>query len=485
MNRKLKWAMIAVASLIVIWGVYNLLIVDDTRFGSGEDTSATTETNAESTTNVADPTQVAEELPSAIVVSLQNRLSELTSEALDGRYPGTEGGRLAEEYLVSEMQTIGLESPDFAEDYLMAFELVLPVHNQLSTLVLETADSQIAFDYGEDFVPFVTRDFAVSKGEFSGSVTVIDDPFKLVDFKFYGHPEIVLYKASAFSGIGYESLFAQILEAPDRPEVVLYESTQQNSGHFVLSPYSRRSGANNNAGGLYIYKVSSEVYDLINTNQGAKISGTVDTDMETIIAHNIVGMIDGTGEEGIIISAHFDHLGNNLDGTYNPGALDNASGVAAMLTIAEQLMDNPNPEYDYYFIAFNGEEEGLYGSGAFAAEGVLSPTQFHMINLDMVGASEEIKLEVASTGEQSIPYQDIFFSEALAAGLDVIKTDKGSSDHVPMEAVGFKAISLTELDKRYYHTPKDTIEVAVDFEKMEKVVLFSLSFILKMLSTLP
>ena len=481
MNRKLKWAIIAFVAFFAIWGVTFLLNHKDDASSELESQIAS---NEDSTTAL-ESTQAVENLPSATVLSLRERMEQLTSVAFDGRYPGTEGGRLTEAYLVSEMRQIGLASPSFAENYLMEFELILPVHKQLSTLVLETGEAKLAFEYGEDFVPFVTRDFAVAEGAFSGKVSVIDDPFKLVDFDYYGHPEIVLYKESAFSGIGYESLFAQILEAPNRPKVILYESAQQNSGHFVLSPYSRRAGVNDNEGGLFIYKVSSEAFAMIAANPEAQLSGTVDAVMETITANNVVGMIDGSGDEGVIITAHFDHLGNNLDGTYNPGALDNASGVAAMLAVAEQLVTNPNPEFDYYFIAFNGEEEGLFGSGAFAAEGVLSPAQFHMINLDMVGASGDVKLEIASTSEQSLPYQDVVFAEALEAGLDVIKTDKGSSDHVPMEATGFKAVSLTELDKRYYHTPKDVTDDAVNLEKMEKVVTFVLGFLLERLSTLP
>ncbi|MTI96574.1 MAG: M28 family peptidase [Firmicutes bacterium] len=56
---------------------------------------------------------------------------------------------------------------------------------------------------------------------------------------------------------------------------------------------------------------------------------------------NVIGIIPGVDEDlqdsAIIIGAHLGHVGENKDGTYQPGALDNASGVAAMMEIAGTL----------------------------------------------------------------------------------------------------------------------------------------------------
>lgn len=63
--------------------------------------------------------------------------------------------------------------------------------------------------------------------------------------------------------------------------------------------------------------------------------------------------------ECIIIGAHFDQIGAFADGTYNPGALDNASGTAVMMEIARVLKERKeSPKRSLLFIAFNAEELG-------------------------------------------------------------------------------------------------------------------------------
>lgn len=404
----------------------------------------------------------------------ERHMIKLTSVELDGRYPGTEGNRLATAYIREQMVAIGLESPTFADNHYMMFSALIPIKLQKTTMVLNAGDESHEFEFGSDYVEFVTRNFAMGNGAHSGTYQIIDDPDKR--YAFDG-TSVVVYTKSAIEGISYDELFGKILLSSHRPKMVLYESNQQNSGYFVLSPYSRYVDKNDNQDGMLIYKVSERVIEKLKNSPKGTLSANTSVSLSTENIHNVVGMIDGTGETGYAITAHFDHLGNNLDGTYNPGALDNASGVATMLVLAEALQKVGNPELDYYFIAFNAEEEGLYGSEAFVQHMPLDTDGFSFINIDMVGSSLGIPVTVSATQSQSHLLQANMVELASNLSIETILSDSGSSDHVPLEYVGYKAISLTELDKRYYHTPGDTIEQSIDFGRMLQLAAWILSFV--------
>jgi hypothetical protein len=102
---------------------------------------------------------------------------------------------------------------------------------------------------------------------------------------------------------------------------------------------------------------------------------------------NVCGFVKGTAvpDSFIVISAHYDHLGKMGKETVFPGANDNASGVALMLSLAEYFSSHPL-RYSVAFIAFSGEEAGLLGS-KFYTENPLFPLHKirFLINLDLLG----------------------------------------------------------------------------------------------------
>ncbi len=108
-------------------------------------------------------------------------------------------------------------------------------------------------------------------------------------------------------------------------------------------------------------------------------------------AANVCGLVKGTYKPDTIIvfSAHYDHLGGMGDSTFFPGANDNASGIAMLLSLAKHYATNP-PPYSVAFIAFAGEEAGLLGSKYFVEHPQikLSTIRF-LINIDLVGTGEE------------------------------------------------------------------------------------------------
>ena len=92
----------------------------------------------------------------------------------------------------------------------------------------------------------------------------------------------------------------------------------------------------------------------------------------------------------IVLTAHYDHLGMMGQNTYFPGANDNASGVGMLLYLAQKLAKERNPNFNYVFIAFSGEEAGLLGSKYFVEHPLFPLKQIRfLLNTDIMGSGEE------------------------------------------------------------------------------------------------
>ena len=137
---------------------------------------------------------------------------------------------------------------------------------------------------------------------------------------------------------------------------------------------------------------------------------TAPTDTGRVVGRNVAGFIDNGAKTTVIIGAHYDHLGYGAHGSLHTGepaihngADDNASGVAVMLHLAETLKNGPKAN-NYLFIAFSGEERGLWGSNFFAKEPTIKVENVnYMINMDMVGRlNEENTLAVNGTGNSPL-----------------------------------------------------------------------------------
>ena len=110
---------------------------------------------------------------------------------------------------------------------------------------------------------------------------------------------------------------------------------------------------------------------------------------EELDLFNIIGLLEGTSlkEEFVIISAHYDHLGQIEGGkgdlVFN-GANDNATGVAAMIMLAEYFKKAQINKRSVLFVAFTAEEMGLVGSNYFgktiSAESIIAG-----VNIEMIG----------------------------------------------------------------------------------------------------
>ena len=118
---------------------------------------------------------------------------------------------------------------------------------------------------------------------------------------------------------------------------------------------------------------------------------TIDTEIQPVKSQNIGGVLKGKrpGSGAVLFIAHWDHLGHcvrrsGLPDIICPGAVDNASGIAALLQIAERLAETSH-DRDIYFIATTGEEHGFIGARTLLQKGPMAPESWvGIFNLDML-----------------------------------------------------------------------------------------------------
>lgn len=184
---------------------------------------------------------------------------------------------------------------------------------------------------------------------------------------------------------------------------------------------------------------------------------------------NVVATVDGIGplaNEALVIGAHYDHLGRGgwgslaigaTDEIHN-GADDNASGTAVLLEAARLLGSQPEtPRRRIIFIAFSGEELGLYGSKRYVEDPLVPLDQtVAMINLDMVGRLRNQQLTAYGTGTAA---EWPAWLEAAAARdrLEIISRPSGfgPSDHASFHEHNVPVLHFFTGFHREYHRPTD------------------------------
>ena len=196
---------------------------------------------------------------------------------------------------------------------------------------------------------------------------------------------------------------------------------------------------------------------------------------------NVIAKVEGRKHDGCyIFTAHYDHLGKLGKKTFYPGAHDNASGTAAIISLAAYYAQH-KPEYDIYFIAFSGEDANLRGSEWYA-EHPLAPLQQvrYLINLDMIGDNNpEIYCEVSDEGMQGFSiFEAINTQKHYFEALDRNKL-ADNSDHYPFAQRDVPCIFFMNEDGdafKYYHTVYDTWQNAI-FSNYEPTFRLLVDFI--------
>ncbi|MFP4346116.1 MAG: M20/M25/M40 family metallo-hydrolase, partial [Anaerolineales bacterium] len=185
-------------------------------------------------------------------------------------------------------------------------------------------------------------------------------------------------------------------------------------------------------------------------------------------ARNVLGLLPGSdpdyADEIIVVGGHFDHLGREPDGEIMSGANDNASGPAVLLEIARSWhAQGFRPARSVLFAAWDAEEQGLIGSRYYVEHPTLPIEEtLSNINLDMVGAGEQLYIDGAGTV--------VGVLEEAVATYDISTTTRtvGGSDHLSFHQAGIPAATLIYWPDPNYHSPRDKSE-AIDLGKLRDV----------------
>lgn len=178
---------------------------------------------------------------------------------------------------------------------------------------------------------------------------------------------------------------------------------------------------------------------------------------------NVVAYDDNGSEHTMIIGAHYDHLGYGAQGSLydgppaiHNGADDNASGVAAMLALAKYLKDKPL-QNNILFIAFSGEEKGLWGSNFFVDNSPLELEDINfMINMDMVGRlNEERQLAVYGTGTSPSWTKLMNGVKSPVFKMSITESGLGPSDHSSFYLEDIPVLHFFTGQHEDYHRPTD------------------------------
>jgi Predicted aminopeptidases len=190
---------------------------------------------------------------------------------------------------------------------------------------------------------------------------------------------------------------------------------------------------------------------------------------------NVVTNKEGRGKRTILVSAHYDSRMQNLRDAESraPGANDNATGVAAALEVARLLRPVPLSD-SLRFVFFSGEEQGLWGSYAYAPQVKREGLDLRFVfNLDQIGYPPQDRALYVDRDEGGHPSNNAA-SDALVKRVQelartVIKVPTRvdpayGSDYVPFEELGYTIVGLYEAGKDYpaYHRSTDTAD-KVDF----------------------
>jgi hypothetical protein len=218
------------------------------------------------------------------------------------------------------------------------------------------------------------------------------------------------------------------------------------------------------------------------------------------IGTNVLGYINNNAAYTVVIGAHYDHLGFGEDKNslhsgkqkmVHNGADDNASGVAALLELARFLskgnMKQSFAKQNYLFIAFSGEELGLYGSKYFTENPTIPLSNInYMINMDMVGRMNDSTKAFTIGGFGTSPTWQKLLTSGLTTDSVVVKLDSsgtGPSDHTSFYRKDIPVLFFFTGTHSDYHKPSDDAQ-KINYWGQQKILKTIASIIAKT-DTLP
>ena len=473
----------------------------------------------------------------------KNHVITLASDEFEGRKPGTPGGEKTKNYIADHFESLGLSS--FGGSYLMPVNLTgINLNVDESYFNLSVNGEILDLNYRKDVVYGTTRqieevafedsdlvfvgygvdasreyDWNDYKVDVSGKTVVmlINDPgFELKGTEFNGKAMTYFgrwtYKFEEAARQGAAAVLIIHETAPASYPWGVVEngwSNEQLNLTFADGNLDRAA-----LEGWITLDVAEKLFAELGTSydemkslalskdfqpvemQGMKLSSKMVNSITTSDSHNVVGYVEGSEapEEFVLIMGHWDHMGvdESLDGDqiYN-GAVDNATGTAAVMHMAETFSKR-KPKRSVAFIGLTAEESGLLGSAYFVEN---APFEYRNVigglNLDAFPAIGKSK-DITIIGYGASELEAVLDKHASVQG-KYLAPDKSPeagffyrSDHINFAKKGIPMIYADpgidlvnggmekglELARNYtandYHSPTDEVRDDWDWEGIEQ-----------------
>ena len=466
----------------------------------------------------------------------------LASDEFEGRAPGTAGGEKTKNYIASHFESLGLSS--FGGSYLMPVNLTgINLNVDESYFNLSVNGEMLDLNYRKDVVYGTTRQieevtfddsdlifvgYGVNAPEYDWNdykvdvkgktvVMLINDPgFELKGAEFNG-------KAMTYYG-RWTYKFEEAARQGAAGVLIIHETAPASypwgvvengwSGEQLNLTFADRNLNRSALEGWITLETAEQLFAQLGTSydemkslaltkdfqpvamEGMKLSSKMVNSIRTSDSHNVVGYVEGSEapEEFVLIMGHWDHMGvdTSLEGDqiYN-GAVDNATGTAAVMHMAETFSKR-KPKRSVAFIGLTAEESGLLGS-AYLVEN--APFEYRNVigglNLDAfpaIGKSRDITI----IGYGASELEAVLDKHASVQG-KYLAPDKSPeagyfyrSDHINFAKKGIPMIYADpgidlvdggiekglELARNYtandYHKPTDEVRDDWDWEGIEQ-----------------
>ncbi len=382
------------------------------------------------------------------VSDLEPNLVQLASDEFMGRLPFSEGEKITTAFLESEFKNMGLE-PGNGDSYFQDVPMVSIVSKSSETMGLKSSTSSVSLTGFQDFVIWTQKTdslvemkdaevvfagFGIVAPEYGwndyegldvkGKIVVV-----LVNDPGFGTEDSTFFKGNTMTYYGrWTYKYEEAARQGALGCLIVHNTIPAGYGFNVIQ-------GKHNAPILYLddrgkesYKMGFEgwitlpsakkLFDLAGMNDGellakarkpgfkgmplgVNLTTSIQVEAEYNVSQNVVAKITGQSkpEEYIIYSAHWDHFGfgkpdETGDSIYN-GALDNASGTAALLALAKAFKTDESPARTVVFLAVTAEEQGLWGS-AYYAQNPIYPKEKTVANINMDGINPYGKMKDVS-----------------------------------------------------------------------------------------
>jgi hypothetical protein len=475
----------------------------------------------------------APQAQTAATSATRPHVETLASERMAGREAGSQGERLAGEYLARELGRLGAKPLPGRSDMYMPFNFTAGSKDGGSVIRIGTA----SFAGGRDVQALSFSDSAEVTGPvvFAGYGIVVPeaqnfgyDSYAALDVKdkivvvLRYFPEDADQQTRAilarYSDLRYKAMAARqrgaiamlVVTGPRSPNAgetvpMTFDTALAGSG-IPAASVSGNVAAALFAGAPRPLTAVQQEFDGGNPHTaGFDLSGVtvmLKTSIvrETRTGRNVVAYVPATqpvtgiDKPWVAVGAHYDHLGLGRNGNSlasaadagrpHLGADDNASGTAAVLAIAGILSKQPVRRRHLLVALWSAEEIGLVGSTAFVNGGGIPAGQIAAyINFDMVGRMQDNKLAVQATGTSPV-WPSILERVNVAAGFALaLQTDPYQpTDVATFNQAGVPSLSFTTGAHTDYHKPSDTAD-KINYEDLDRIAAMSAAIVTRLMET--